>query len=144
MMSLHLYSKFCSCLVSISKNNSSCLWGHFSVLLSSCFFILFLQPFCSPGFQHDSSEMWYLFLRWFSFLSSNKSLTYAGNSPAKAQSGFPTVYFSIYPLFLYISNLMSHQHPLSCSEGTQLSFLTNFFFIYVFMLVNDIALFSVN
>ena len=51
MMSLHLYLKFCSCLVSISKNNSSCLWCHFSLLLSSCFFILLLQHCCSAGFQ---------------------------------------------------------------------------------------------
>ena len=144
MMSLHLYSKFCSCLVSISKNNSSCLWGHFL----SCFHLVSssysFNPSVLQASKYDSSEMWYLFLWWFSLLSSNKSLTYAGNSPAEAQSGFPTVYFSIYPLFLYISNLMSHQHPLSCSEETQLSFLTNFFLIYVFMLVNDIAMFSVN
>lgn len=51
VMSLHLYLKFCSCFVSISKNNSSCLWCHFSVLLSSCFFILLLQHCCSPGFH---------------------------------------------------------------------------------------------
>lgn len=123
-------------LLSISKNNSSdhssCLC-HLPVLSLSCFLCLLLQCWHSPGccLWFSWLVMWYSLLQEFHLLASNKSFTCTDNSPICSFSLAFLLFVPIFiPLLPDLSNLMSHRCPLSCSRGTQFSFLTNLFLLY--------------